>query len=268
MSLTSLFGLLALLIAGVAAERATPAFSRSSAAHSRPVTLAPVPDDFALAEIRVPAAIRRRVSVDRLHLAVEGPLGADYLAFAAPRGVSGGEEWALILLVNRASPLLDPVAVKLSMSAPGSAAQTVTRLTVLRVTDPLSVPTASRRPALCDLTHDGVPLGAKALRRLQSVGAPIGHFSAAGAVAEAYDASCDLPYSQTFKQELGSLTGASPAPSPSPSPAPVPAPSPPAPGPPGCSPCRPRPGYACPLARESICVAVSSTRPRSGQAGR
>ena len=58
-----------------------------------------------------PARSTRRT----LHAAVRGPFGADYLALAALRTRSDHARIAIVLLVNRATALLDPAHVRVRM---------------------------------------------------------------------------------------------------------------------------------------------------------
>jgi hypothetical protein len=266
--LTFLAGLLALGVAGASAGWASAggaSRAASSASHSDSrwtLTLSPQPDDLALAEVRFHPRSKPS-SVSLLRVVASGPFGDDYLTVAAPRGHSSRDAWALILLVNRPSPLLDPTAVKLTVSAPDSLGAHIVR----RVEDPFARAVAAKRPSLCDLTSHGSPLGAGALRRIRSAGTALAGFNSVAAVAQAYDAACGLSYAQAFRQ---AVTGASSSPAPSP---PTPTPSPPAPtpvpGPPHCVPCDPDPGIACPdRTPPDICVdqALASS-PRSISAG-
>lgn len=239
--------------------------------------LSPAPDDFALAELRLPTTARRRMAGDLERLAVREPYGSDYVAVAVPRlHAARRPAQGLVLLVNRPSALLDPAHVTLALHGAGELGAHET----FRVENPFAQAVAATR-GLCDLSASGVALAAGELRALRVVGAPLGHFDAAAAVAQAYDAACGLPYAASFKQLVtgeatqsqptpGQPTPTPPAQSPTPTqptaPAPTqpttPTPPPttsPTPGPPQCAPCDPEPGYACPdAAAPDICVAGAS----------
>jgi len=231
---------LAALAAWALAAGGGPAVRRTG------LTLRPAPDDLALAQVAFAGSSGRTIPARSLRVAVSGPFGDDYLAWAATRAAVGGGR-ALVLLVNRPSPLMDPASVSLSLSAWRS----LGRPTVRTLTDALSRSgaAAARRPALCDLRLHGAPLRAAQLHALGSRGAALGGFSVAQALAQAYDLACGLPYAGGFAQAVQHPSGASPPPSASsPSPSePAPSPSPPVGKLPGEG-CVPRPGYACPLA--------------------
>ncbi len=177
-------------------------------------------------------------------MAVSGPFGDDYLASAAPlRGAR-----ALVLVVDRPSPLEDPAVVRLIARA--QRALGAPRSTI--VTNPFTHPRAASR-ALCEMPHAGASLSAAGLRPLGSRGTALSGFSATGAVAEAFDVACGLPYESAFK-EVVTHSPATPV---------APPPLPPAPRPPGCTPCPPQPGIACPLAlTPDICEARLATAAR------
>ncbi|MGH2834230.1 MAG: hypothetical protein ACRDK2_15780 [Solirubrobacteraceae bacterium] len=212
------------------------------------VHLTPAPDDLALAQISFPHA-SRRLSRRMLHAAVSGPFGDDYMALeAVAPSATPGMARALVLIVNRPSPLLDPVSVRLRLTALGALGEAMTSV----LENPLARSSPASRPALCDLAH-GHALSAAQLSTLGSRGTPLSGFDAANAVAQAYDDGCSLPYESAFKVAVQSSGGGGSPPAPEPQP---PSPQPPPPGPPHCIPCDPQPGYACPLeASPSICVA-------------
>jgi hypothetical protein len=246
----------------------SPAFgARSAAFHTEarlPLSLSPVPEDLALAEVGLHAPIGKRIPADPVRITLRGPFGSDYMAVATPRTHASSGAQVLVLLVNRPSALLDPATVKLLLGAPRWLAVSV----VARVSDPFTGPPVGKRLRLCDLTRHRSPLRAGALRRLQSNGAPLRQLSATFAVAQAYNAVCGLPVDQTFKRAVTGSSGQSPASPPAPTPAPTPEPRP-IREPPGCRPCHPPPGYACPLAAASICVSpVRAFADRTGPAGR
>lgn len=213
------------------ASRAQALAGRAAAAapatRSWRVTLAPAPDDLALAQVSFAhASGGARLSARSLRVAVTGPFGDDYMAMAASRVPATGVQRALVLLVNRPSPLLDPVSVHLTLSALWSLGEPVIRT----LADAFARRSAVR-PELCDLPLHGLALGGSQLDALGSRGAPLAGFSAAGAVAQAYDVTCGLPYSSAFARAVE----------------PSPAPAPPVGKVPGEG-CEPTPGRACPLA--------------------
>jgi hypothetical protein len=210
---------------------------RREATHTWTITLAPAPDDLALAQIAFRgAAPGARITSSSLRIAVPGPFGDDYLASVAAR-LPGGPR-ALVLVVNRPSPLLDPVDVVLRVTAP----RTLGTPVVSRLANPFARSASAPRPSLCDLPLHGGALSASQLSLLRSRGWPLGTFAGASAVAQAYDAVCSLPFSGAFQQDVThSSAGSSP---------PVPAPTPPVGKLPGEG-CVPKPGYACPGAVES-----------------
>jgi len=229
-------GALALAIglgAGARAGHATaPVAMRSSF-----VTLSPAPDDLALAQVSYRHTGRQPLSARSPRVAVIGPFGDDYLAaVAVARSSTPGALRALVLLVNRPSPLLEPVSVPVRVSAQRSLGAP----TVRTLADPFTRPASGRTPALCDLPTHGLALSGSQLGVVYSRGTPLTGFDAASAVAQAYDAACGLPYASAFKQAVESSSSGSPSPPP-----PTPSPSPPVGKLPGEG-CKPTPGYACP----------------------
>ena len=259
----------------VAASLAAPApASAGGRTRTALLTLSPAAGDLALAILRFPRSGRRSPSPQTLRVALAGPGGSDYLALASLAHPPRGGARALMLLVNRPSPLLDPLHVRLR--ARWSA--TLGALSSTHATDVLRRSALARPAALCGLTRARRPLFASALRALPAGEPALGPFSASAAVAAAYDAACGMPYPLAFRQlvtgsSVGGCGGAAsasgalccppnarcaPGPEPVPQPAPEPAPPPPSPSPPRCPPCDPRPGYACPLiAQPAICPAVA-----------
>ena len=76
------------------------------------------PGDLALAEISFAGAgARQRLDGARCRWRSAGPFGDDYLATAVLRPATKRGPAALVLLVNRPSPLLDPATVALRISA-------------------------------------------------------------------------------------------------------------------------------------------------------
>ena len=207
------------------------------------VSMSPRAGDLALAEIGFNGAGRRRLSPRSLRVAVSGPFGDDYLASATPRALTSKGPTAFVLLVNRPSPLLDPVTVRLRITAPRALGAPVVR----QLADPFTRSAGEPRPALCDLRGHGQALTGSQFNALGSRGTPLVGFAATSAVAQAYDVACGLPYASAFKQAVeGSPapTGSSPSQPASPNP-PAPTPAPPVARLPGEG-CRPTPGRACP----------------------
>jgi len=246
-------GLLALAAAAALAAKLVPGADGSPGASARvatrtwPLTLAPAPDDIALAQISFPAGGDGRLPAGSLRVAVDGPFGDDYMALAVPRAPTHGSRRALVLLVNRPSPLLDPVRVHL-----GATAWRALGTPAVRVSEnPFARARAAAKPALCDLpTPHGDGLDGARLAALASRGTPPQGFGAAAAVAAAYDVVCALPAPSAFEQAVTHPSGvASPPPSQEPAPA-EPQPAPPREEQPvGKLPgegCQPTPGYACP----------------------
>jgi hypothetical protein len=205
-----------------------------------PLTLSPAPDDLALAQVSFHAPGRERLPKGSLRLAVSGPFGADYLAAATPRLATPGAARVLVLLVNRPSALLDPASVHLRLLAWRSLGAPAART----LEDPLARAGSAATPALCDLPVHGSPLAGSELRVLSSRGGALAGFDAAGAIAQAYDLACGLPYEAAFRQAVEPPASTSPSP-PAPPVTPAPSPPPPVGKLPGEG-CVPRPGYACP----------------------
>jgi hypothetical protein len=229
-------------VANAAAGRAAEA----STARTWSLTLSPAPGDLTLVAIGFRGPGRKPLRARSLSVAARGVFGEDYLATAAPRLTSPRALRALVLLVNRPSSLLDPAHVLLGLESSRSLGSPVVR----KLADPFTDPHAGAKPAICVLPLHGRPLHASGLRLLGSHGAPLAGFGATSAVAQAYDVACGLPHSSAFKEALaGSSTTSTPVPTPLP-------PRPPPPQPPGCAPCDPPPGSACPLERgPNICIA-------------
>jgi hypothetical protein len=237
---------------GVGAARART----GTAIHSWPLTLSADPNDLTLAQVSFRVRPAGPLSARSLRLAVAAPFGEDYLAAAAPRpAISAGVERVLVLLVNRPTSLLDPVFVHVRLSA----RQSLGRPVVRKLADPLTRASGSSAPALCDLRLHGAALTAGQLAAIASHGAPLAGFDAAETVAQAYDLTCALPYASAFAHAIDPQSGEPPTPTPVPSPNPEP---------PHCTPCDPRPGYACPLAAHvSVCVAGIDATARVTRAG-
>ncbi len=225
----------------------------TAAARTWTVTLSAAPDDLTLAQIAFRgSAPGARVTSTSLQVAVSGPFGDDYLAATAVR-LAGGPR-ALVLLVNRPSPLLDPVDVRVRLTARRALGTPV----VSRLSDPFARAATAPRPSLCDLPLRGGALSASQLSPLRSRGEPLAGYAGTGAVAQAYDAACSLPFASSFEQAV-THAGAGSSPS-------VPSPAPPVGKLPGEG-CVPRPGYACPGAVESSFPAVTAGAGRRAAAG-
>jgi hypothetical protein len=256
LALLAICGSLTLAASAAGAARTSPVtrsgpdpLATAPTSHIWPFTLSPAPEDLSLAVILFPhAAHGKHISGATLQLAAWGAFGDDYLVLAAPRVGAGRALSALVLLVNRPSPLLDPVTVHLRLRARAQFGRPVVR----RLADPFARAASASRPAVCDLALHGAALNAAEVRPLSSRGAALSGFDAPAAVAQAYDVVCALPYESAFAQAVGQPAAESPSPSPSP----TPSPTPPAPGPPVCAPCDPAPGFACPLSiGPDICAA-------------
>jgi hypothetical protein len=251
LALVAMCGLLA-LVAGCAAG-ATGTKTASVAASRDPIapatrtwtfTLSPAPDELSLAQIAFRGSAHgARVTSSSLRVAVSGPFGDDYLASAAVR--LPGRPRALVLLVNRPSPLLDPVDVRIRVTARG----TLGTPTVSRLSDPFTRAATAPRPSLCDLPLHGGALGVAQLSTLHARGEPLAAFAGASAVAQSYDAVCSLPFASSFEQDVTHSAAGSAPPETTPAP-PVTTPSPPVGKLPGEG-CVPAPGRACPGAVES-----------------
>ncbi len=216
------------------------------------MALSPAVGELALAQLDFThAAHGARLGAGALSVSASAPFGDDYLLTGVLRLAGSRLQRALVLVANRASPLADPAHVRLRASA----AIALGSPSVLRASDPFSHAQA-KVPGLCDLPLHGRALEPAQLLLVGSRGAPLSGIGPAAALADAYDALCGLPYPSTFKQDIASA-GTTPSPPGSTSPTPTPTPSPPtepAPPPGGCEPCTPRPGTACPLARQAVCV--------------
>ncbi len=248
LTLVVICGLLALLVAGALAvavahraRRRSSARQAGASTRSVALTLSAAPGDLALAELSFPAAARRQLTARSLRVVATAPFGDDYMAAAAvaPTATPGVPR-ALVLLVNRPSPLDDPVDVHLRVTVQRSLGADAVR----QFANPFARPGSGSRPALCDLRVNGSALAGSELSVLDSRGGALMGLSAAGAVAEAYDLVCGLSDASTLTLAVER------PPSSSPPPGEQPAPSPPSPGGPvGKLPgegCTPAPGYACP----------------------
>jgi hypothetical protein len=243
---------IAIKVRGHAGTRARAA---ASGTRSWPVTMSAAPGDFALAELRFDRAPRAQLAASSSpRMTVSGPFGDDYLIAATLRLAKPGVPRVLVLLVNRPSPLLDPVSVHVRLAVSRSLGEPSLRA----FADPLVRGTGARAPLLCNLALHGSALKAAEVRPLRSRGEGLAGFDAAEAVAQAYDVICDLAHASSFEQAVEHA--GSPPPSPAETPSPTQPPSSPAP-PVGKLPgegCVPAPGYACPGA---AAAAKSSIHP-------
>jgi hypothetical protein len=239
------------------------------------VTLAPAPGDLSLVEIDFFHSRRQLISTNSLRVAARGAFGTGYLAAAALRSNKRGDARALVLLVNRPTSAADTTGIHLRLTARRALGEAELWL----LTNPLTDPVSGLRPALCNLRLHGGALNGSQLRTLGSRGTSLAGFDAASAVAAAYNLACGLPHTSLFEQAIGHRCASGAlaqgtlccpanavcAPAPTQPSAPTAPGEPTAPAPPktpGCAPCNPPPGSACPLAaRTSICASPARRRP-------
>jgi hypothetical protein len=252
----SLLVFLAALLAAIPAVARAGLSASSSRVRDVAVALTPAPGDLALAEVRFQHPAGDAPSARSLHIAAPAAIGADYLAAAAITHPAGGGRVVLVLAVNRPTSLLDPASIRFTARAPAN----LGAAGVLRLTDPIAKPAAKQVP-LCGLAPHGVP---PAMSALFARGARVAGRGATGAIGEALRLSCGGSAAAVFVAAVkgtsetgcGTAAGCEPAP------------VPPAPGPPRCTPCEPKPGFACPLvASAAVCVASRERRPAAGHAG-
>jgi hypothetical protein len=202
LALVATCGLLALgaiaLVSGQSAGSQT-ARARALGATTRTwrLSMSAAPADLALAEISFADARGARLGRSSLQVSVGGPFGDDYLATAVLRSVSKRGPTALVLLVNRPSPLLDPTAVALRISAQRSLGAP----TVRKLSNPFARRAGASKPSLCDPQRHG-PLSASSLSVLVTRGTVLTGFGGASAVAQAYNDACGLHYPSSFKQAV------------------------------------------------------------------
>ncbi|HXD54865.1 MAG TPA: hypothetical protein VN618_08950 [Solirubrobacteraceae bacterium] len=227
-----------------AAGSASPARVRGFA-----VALAPAPGDLALVELRFPYPAAHAPSTRSSRFSAPAAIGADYLAAATVTHPRGGGRAMLVLAVNRPTSLMDPANVRLTARVPVG----LGAVRLLRLTDPISRPPAAP-PGLCRLARGGTP---PAMSAVFARGARVAGRGAVAAIGEALRLSCGGSASPDF---LAAVKGAPATPCGA-SGGCEPAPAPPAPGPPRCTPCEPKPGFACPLvASPAVCVASQERR--------
>lgn len=227
----------AAISAGAQASASSARGVATSSERTWRLTLSPQPDNLALTQIEFHVGRAQRITPATLSLLASKPFGANYIAAATPRRGTPGTLRVLVLIVNRPSPLLDPVAVSLRLRARRSWGSPL----IWKLSDPFGHPSGGLTPALCDVPLGGPALAASQLRALRSQGVALVGFDAAGAVAQAYDVACGLPYEADFAQDVTAT---------------------PAPRPPLCTPCDPAPGYACPLQQPDICAAPAADAAR------
>jgi hypothetical protein len=215
--------------------------------------VSPAPGDFVLEELGFRGAGRGKLSASSLHVMVKGAFGDDYVAGAWLSTPAGRR--ALVLVVNRPSPLLDPSHVQLVLRWQAWLGSPFRRAAL----NPLAVGAAPAPSALCVLEGHDLPLGSVRLHVLGTWGTRISAITPANAIAEAYDASCGRPVESAFAQALSGACSERCEPTPTP---------PPETAPPGCGRCDPRPGYACPLvATPAVCVASPGSGARRTSTG-
>jgi hypothetical protein len=261
----------ALGLGGAAAGAAAPRPSRAlrPRVHTWHVGIAaPAQFQLTLAELRFagPGAASIRLSLTK-------PPGHYYAAGALVlRPIAGGPR-VLVVVVNerpRGSKARDATTVGLHVTGDESLGAPVVR--ELANPFPLAAGEAAA-PRLCGLGRDH---GAADLRELLSAGARLAGFTPTQAVAEAYDVTCGLAYSEAFGRIVTGCSSSlvagccpayatcaapvrppvitpTPAPTPAPTPTPTPTPTPPVPTPTPITPAPPTPtptptppGCSCP----------------------
>ncbi len=234
----------------LSARSGAPANAATGAVRTFSVTVAPGGGDLSLVAIRFPQARGTVPGARTLRVRPREP--ADYVAVAVPGGRAAHAQPVLMVVTNRFTRAEMPVKVRVAVRSAASLGRPLIRVR----SHALGVP-AARPAGVCSLTRGSTALGAAALTPLSARGEPLEGFSAAEALADAYDAVCGLPYPLAFRRAV-SGSGAECAAGSSCEAAPEPAP-PVKPEPPQCAPCDPKPGYACPLtASPAYCVAAKS----------
>jgi hypothetical protein len=192
------------LVAGAGAAAA-----RTSGAHAVHTwsehMAAPAQFDLSLAQISFGAPARaarasRTRHASSIRLQLRGATGLDYLAGAVTRFNVLGRPRALVLVVNRrprGSLAPDLARVGFTVSASARLGDPL----VSQISNPFTRP-SGLTPALCDLPIRGAALAAADLRAVLSRGPALGGFSAGAAIAQAYDAICRRPFSQSFRQAV------------------------------------------------------------------
>jgi hypothetical protein len=168
---------------------------------------APAQFDLSLAQISFGAPARvahpsssRPRHLSPIRLALRAPTGLDYVAAAVTRFTVLGRPRALLLVVNRrprGSLAPDLARVDFAVTAAASLGDPL----VLRTFDPFTHPTGLTA-AVCNLPIRGLSLAAGDLTAALSRGPALGGFSAAAAIAQAYDTVCRRPFSPSFRQAV------------------------------------------------------------------
>jgi hypothetical protein len=135
-----------------------------------------------------------------LRLVLRGSSGLYYVAGAVTRFSVRGRPNALVLVVNRRPRgSLAPDLARIGLTVTAAARLGVPF--VRQSADPFTRPRGPT-PALCDLPIRGAALSASDLWPVMSSGAAPAGFSAAAAIAQAYDAVCGRPFSASFRQAV------------------------------------------------------------------
>ncbi len=232
---------LALLGAVLGIFAAAPLLASASRDRSVRLTVSPAPGEVSLAQIAFPHAGSVHLSGAALEVTPPSVFGFDYLAVAVVRPGLGGAR-ALVLIANRPSPLLDPSHIALGVRARGALGAPALR-SAENILAPRSA--SSGKPGLCNLALHGAPLTARELLPLGGRGPGLKGLGGAEALAQAYDIACGLPTSESLRTAISQPVSG------------------------GCTPCDPRPGYACPLteALTAVCAAPVNSRQRAAGAG-
>jgi hypothetical protein len=132
-----------------------------------------------------------------MRLVLPASTGLDYVAGAVTRFSVLGRPRALVLAVNRrprGSLAPDLARIGFTVRALGRLGDPL----LWQTSDPITRPSALT-PALCDLPTLGGSLAASDLRSALSRGRALSGFSAATALAQAYDLVCHRPYRPAFR---------------------------------------------------------------------
>jgi hypothetical protein len=202
--------LLAALIT-IAACAAAPAATQRSATGAvrawKGNVAAPAQFDLSLAQVSfgAPARVAHPSSsaagrAAAIALRLRGTTGLYYVAGAVTRFRVLGRPRALMLVVNRRPRgSLAPDLARIGFTV--ISATRLGKPLVFQLSNPFTRP-SGLTPALCNLPIRGAALTAADLRAVLSRGAAPGGFSAAAAIAQAYDVVCRRPSSQAFRQAV------------------------------------------------------------------
>jgi hypothetical protein len=195
-------------VAAIGACAIAAAASRTSGTHAartwREHLTAPTQFDLTLAQVSfgaparvaVPATSRPRHE-SLMGLVLPGSTGLDYVAGAVTRFTVLGRPRALVLAVNRRPRgSLAPDLLRIGFAV--RAAAGLGDPLLWQTSNPLTRP-SSLTPALCDLPTRSGALAPSDLRSVLSRGPSLSGFSAAAALAQAYDLVCHRPYQQAFR---------------------------------------------------------------------